>query len=107
MPAQQALFITVLWLPMAVVGFVPVVFACIALETGPPGFFQWMVALSLQCFPLACVGCAGTPWVYLAVDRVLTVELEAMARNWLTRLVLPAAPLLHGGGGWLGRRLLG
>jgi len=104
---RQALIITLLWLPLAAVGFVPAVFAGFVLEAEPAGFFQWMVALSMQGFPAAAVGCAVIGWAFLVLTRLVALKPETVARTWRTLLLLPAVPLLLWAAGWLGMMLLG
>jgi hypothetical protein len=91
-----------LWLPLAAVGFVPVVFAGFALETEPAGFFEWAVALSMQTFPMACVACAVVGWAFLGVLQLWTPKPETVLRTRGTPLLLPAVPLVFWGTGWKG-----
>ncbi len=104
---RQALVITLLWVPLAAVGFVPAVFGGFVLETEPAGFFQWLVAWSMQAFPLVCAGCVGAGWVLAAVHGLVPLREETAVRVWRTLLLAPAVPLILWGGGWLGLTALG
>lgn len=104
---RQALLITVLWLPLSAVAVAPALFAALVLDTEPAGFFQWMVAVSMQGFPRVCLASVVAAWLFLGSLQLQSPSPENVARTWNTLMLLPAVPLVLWVCGWAAMILFG